>query len=121
MKNVCQEQARILKAMMIQRARIIELKRGRFYKLLRRVEAIPAGVYRFEGLRGGGLEFSVGRGRSVRFAVRDVEQTLIVPVAYKVGRIQGMSERDFFEQVYENIELGVQEAVATLTGFTNDV
>ncbi len=88
------------------------MKRGRFYKLLRRVEAIPAGVYRFEGVRGEGLEFSVGKRRCVRFVVCEVERTLIAPVAYKVGRSQGMSEREFFEQVYENIDVGVRGAVA---------
>jgi hypothetical protein len=107
--------------MQIRRSRLVELKRGRYYKLLRRVEAIPAGVYRFEGVSSGSLEFSVGKRRSVRFIVRQVERTLIAPVTYKAGRSQEMSERDFFEQVYENIESGVQEEAATLVDLENAV
>jgi hypothetical protein len=86
-----------------------------------RIDAIPAGVYRFEGTYGGSLEFSVGKGRSVRFVVHEVEPTLIAPVAFKVGRAHGMSEQDFFEQVYEDIETGAEEEVVALSGLANGV
>lgn len=107
--------------MLIRRSLRSGLKRGRYYKLLRRVDAIPAGVYRFEGTCGGSLEFSVGKRRSVRFVVHEIDRTLIAPVAFKAGRVHGMSERGFFEQIYENIEAGVDEAVVALSGLANGV
>jgi hypothetical protein len=90
------------------------LRQGRFYKILQRVGAIPAGVYRFEGRHGGGLEFSVGARREVRFVLRRLDRTLIVQVPYRSGFAQRSSEYEFLERLYKNIELGIEQRIAEL-------
>jgi hypothetical protein len=88
------------------------LRQGRFYRLLEQVQAIPAGVYRFEGARGCGMEFSVGAQRSVRFTVKKIDTSKISLVSYRRGQAQRYSESEFFDRVYENIEKGVVERVS---------
>ena len=79
------------------------LREGRFYRILKRVDAIPAGTYRFEGWCGGGFEFSVGSAREIRFKLKDIDGTLIVQVPYSRARLCRTSARDFLRELYDNI------------------
>lgn len=79
------------------------------------MEAIPAGVYRYEGCHAGGFEFSVGARRAVRFVLRRLDKTLIVQVPYRTGFSQRSSEYEFLEGLYNNIEFGIEDRIAELT------
>ena len=87
------------------------LRQGRFYKFVQRLESIPAGIYRYEGLRGRAQEFSVGEQRAVRFAIREIDRTLVVQVPYKSGRLYGVSESEFFRQLHAHLQRDIEEAV----------
>lgn len=87
----------------VKRGERADLKSGRYYKILQRVQAIPAGIYRYEGMRGGAPEFSVGIRRAIRFRIPTIDRTLVVPVPYVSGRTQRVSEARFFAEVYENL------------------
>lgn len=79
------------------------LREGRFYRILKRVDAIPAGTYRFEGWCRSGFEFSVGAAREIRFKLKDIDGTLIVQVPYSRARLCRTSARDFLRELYDNI------------------
>lgn len=79
------------------------LRAGRFYRILKRVDAIPAGTYRFEGWCGGGFEFSVGSTREIRFKLKDIDGTLVVQVPYTRGCLCRTTAKDFLRELYDNI------------------
>ncbi len=88
----------------------LELKRGRYYKLLREIDAIPSGVYRFEGTRDGEYEFSVDASRSVRFIIDELDETSIAAVSYRGGRAARVSADEFIDQIFLKLSREVNGA-----------
>ncbi len=83
----------------------MELKRGRYYKLLREIDAIPSGVYRFEGARDGEYEFSVDASRMVRFIIDELDETSIAAVSYRGGRAAQVSADEFIDRIFSRLSV----------------
>ena len=81
-----------------------ELHQGRFYKLMRPVGPIPAGIYRFEGWSDTSARFSVGKDRAFGFKLLNVERAHICEVSYAVGRTFATGASEFSIKYFKNIE-----------------
>lgn len=68
---------------------------GRFYKLLRQIGPIPAGIYRSEGCQSNEFYFSVGADRAIRFCLENLDSTLISQVAFTIGKARATKREEF--------------------------
>jgi len=80
----------------------IRIHAGRFYKLLRHIGPIPAGIYRGEGSVLNECHFSVGDDRGIRFSLENLDGTVISQVAFRAGKARATKHDEFISRYFSS-------------------
>jgi hypothetical protein len=80
----------------------IRIHAGRFYRLLRHIGPIPAGIYRGEGSALNEFHFSVGDDRGIRFSLENIDSTLISQVTFRAGKAGATRQEEFISRYFSS-------------------